>query len=218
MKENIMASRSHILHPAAVPLAALVAFGLGGKSTHADNNLITNGGFETGDFTGYSQSGNLFGTDVQSLVGDYGPHSGSNYALLGPSQTDGILTQLMATTIGQDYIITFYLASDGNTPNNFSASFGGTTFFSQTDIPEVSPVSPKAYVMHTFDQVATSASTALQFQFRNDKTAFALDDISVTPRTVASVPEPSSLLLMAVGLLGLGGPVFVARRKSAHTA
>ena len=57
----------------------------------------------------------------------------------------------------------------------------------------------------------SSGSDTLTFSFRDDPGYLALDNVSVTEQTSGtSVPEPSSLLLLGTGVLGLGGMV---RRK-----
>ena len=87
-----------------------------------------NGGFETGDFTGWTRSGNLGFTSVTNSP--FYVNSGNFGASLGPVGSDGFLSQTLQTTPGTAYIVSFALRSDGLTANDFSASWGGQTFFS----------------------------------------------------------------------------------------
>jgi hypothetical protein len=159
----------------------------------ASANLITNGGFETGDFTGWTQGGNTGFTFVSTGYA----HSGTYGAQLGPVGSDGYLSQTLATTPGNLYTFSFWLQGSGRTPNDFSASFNGVTVYTVTDSPAFS------YTEFTFTGLlATSSSTTVQFAFRDDPSYWGLDDVSVSGAT--STPETgTSALLLSLGLVGL---------------
>ena len=58
--------------------------------------------------------------------------------------------------------------------------------------------------MFTFPVTASTASTPLRFEFRDDPGFFFFDDVSVVGLAGPSaVPGPSSLLLIGSGLAGL---------------
>src|SRR5262245_60901110 len=107
-------------------LLGIVAL-LAGSAVPASANLIVNGDFETGDFTGWTQSANATFTFV-----DGPPHSGPHAAWLGPVNTNGFLSQTLVTVPGHLYDIEFWLQLDSNgigpvTPNFFSFSWGGSS-------------------------------------------------------------------------------------------
>lgn len=169
-------------------------------------NLVTNGGFETGSFSGWSLSGNVtpclfVGTssDARCIpTTGLGGHSGAYAAELGNSGGDAILSQSINTSAGGTYELTFWLASQAySTPSNdFSVSWGGTTLMSGVNLPAF------GYTLYDFTGLtATGASTILSFRFQNNPSYFALDDISVAdPR---GVPESHSAVVLSVLLCGL---------------
>src|SRR6266850_1642695 len=91
-------------------------------------NLVTNGGFETTDFTGWFVTGS--GATVQCGNGSYPAHTGSCAADFGAFSAG--LSQTIATIPGAFYSLDFWLALTGGgafDPHpSFSASWDGTTF------------------------------------------------------------------------------------------
>jgi FecR-like protein len=143
----------------------------GGDGGGGGSSFLVNGGFETGDFSGWTRSGNPGFTSVTTSPSFV--RSGTFAAFLGPIGSDGFLSQTLETVPGKPYIVSFSLRSDGGLPNDFNASWAGTSFFSQTNIPS------GEYLTYTFTEVAPGASTVLQFGFRNDPGFLGLDDVSV---------------------------------------
>lgn len=171
----------------------------------AHANLLTNGGFETGSFSGWTTS-NLNATEVEASGFDgYSSHSGTYFAALGNVGTQGlIMSDSFSDVAGAQYTFTFYLASNG-TPNNFAATVDGATVFGPSDI------GTQGYTLYSFTFTGTGSDT-IGFSERDDPSYIALDDVSVD--AVSSVPEPSGLLLMATGILGTAGAL---RRRLHHS-
>jgi hypothetical protein len=176
--------------------AALVTFGTVGSASAA--SLITNGGFETGNFTGWAQSGNLGFTSVVSNPS--GANSGNDYASLGPIGSLGYLSQTLSTIAGQSYQLSYYLFSDGGLPNAFQTLLNGATLAIQTNIPS------QPYTQYSFNFVGTG-SDEVKLGFQNNPGFLRLDDVSVT-----AVPTPALL----PGLIGLG--VGMLRKRKAEAA
>lgn len=183
----------------------LASVALAFSTPAAAAELITNGGFETGDFTGFTLSGNTGFTFVTTEAPAVS--SGLFGAAFGPVGSLGTITQTLATSAGQSYLISFDLSNlGGETPNAFNVSFGGTSLFSATD--------SAAFAFTNFSTTATAAgaSTDLAFSFQHDPNFFTLDNISVTAVTSA-VPEPTTWALMILGLGFVGGTMRSARRQ-----
>jgi Putative Ig domain len=155
-------------------------------------NLVANPGFETGNFTDWTQSGNT----GYMTVSTEDAHSGLYKASLGPVGSLGYLSQNVATTIGTQYTFSWYLQSDGETPNEFQASWNGTVIFDQTNLPAFD------YTLYSFTETATSTSTPIQFGFQDDPGYLHLDDVSVSSSGGLELPitiSPTTLPTAAVG-------------------
>jgi hypothetical protein len=135
---------------------------------------LQNGGFEAGSFTNWTTSG-TFTYSTVTTSSTY-VHSGAYGAELGPLGALGYLSQTMATTSGAPYLLSFWLKNpSGGTPNQFLASWNGTTVYNQSNLGATGWTNLQYIV------TATTNGTTLQFGARNDPAYFGLDDISITP-------------------------------------
>lgn len=162
----------------------------------AGPNLLTNGGFESGDFSGWTVAID----PAFSGVDHPAAHSGGYGAYFGDFGTPGAVSQSFATIAGTGYTIDLWLRSDGLVPNSFQVLWGGTPVYTATNVGSF------AYTEILIDRLATSALTTLELRVRNDNGFLELDDVSVS-----AVPEPSSLALLGIGVFVLAE---LRRRKS----
>jgi PEP-CTERM motif len=184
-------------------VATTVAFAAASLSVPATAaELVTNGGFETGSFSGWVQGGNLGSTGVSAAA----RNTGGFGAFLGPVGSIGTLTQVLQTVVGADYDISFDLKQNGGRPSLFKVFFGGTEIFSTT-----SGTQPRTYTsFNGFTETATSSLTTLLIQFRQDPNFYFLDNVSVQG---PSVPEPGSWALMIVGFGAVGSAMRSRSRR-----
>ena len=221
-------------------LSAISVIGLGlWGVTHASaasicdstsGNIVTNCGFESGSFSGWSVTGNLQGGINGNYIGVDGenPNSGnyeayfgaqSSYLLTGQGSMYGpptTLSQTVAALPGEYYEVSFYLDNNGdsypdgsNANNYFDAYFDGALLTKQYNIGNSGgSYDEYVFVVGTTAGVVPYNSNLLQFDFTNDSDVFFLDDVTVT--ALGPTPEPASLLLVTPVL---GGLWFARRRK-----
>lgn len=192
--------RIRTLAPAA--MAAAMALAAGAASAQ---NIVINGGFETGDFTGWTNvgSGNFVNSSASCNAGfNNCVHSGNFGVSFGAVGSEAPLGQTLATTPGATYTVSFWLNSIGRIPDSVSLTWDGQVIFSQSDIPA------DGWVQHSFTEVASGSSTDLTFGLRQDPSWSGLDDISVTQ----VVPEPATWAIMLTGFLGAGAALRHRRR------
>jgi hypothetical protein len=96
----------------------------------------------------------------------------------------GSLSQTVATTAGQKYLVSFWLTcvpddSGVTTNNQFVAKWNNLKLYAQTNLPAF------GWTNLQFVVPAIAARTLLEFDFNNDPGAFGLDDV-----TVQTVPGP----------------------------
>lgn len=150
--------------------------------------IVGNGGFETHDFTGWTVTPSPFNSVVQGAA-----HSGQWSAQFGQSGSLGFLSQTLLTTPGTKYLLSFWLNCNGETVNEFTASWNGTTLFAQTNLLSTGGWSNMQFVV-----TATGTSTVLTFGFRDDPSFIEFDDVSVVP---LSQPVITGISLAATNLV-----------------
>ena len=148
-------------------------------------NIVENGGFETGGFTDWTlvgdgqNAGGFYNGVVDA--GSFGGasnyvHSGTYGVALGQSGFLATLSQSVPSLPGQNYLLSFWLDNPTNgVTEQFEVNWNGTTLYNILNPPVF------GWTNLTFIVGATDATTVLQFAAENDQSYFGLDDVSVTP-------------------------------------
>ena len=79
----------------------------------AGQNLVQNGSFETGDFTGWTTSGDTTGLLITIAY----PHAGARSLTFGSDPALAYVSQTIPTTPGQNYLLSFWVWNEGDIPN-----------------------------------------------------------------------------------------------------
>ncbi len=161
-------------------------------------SYLANGSFETGDFTGWTQSGNFEFTGVVSgpTYAYSGAQDGNFYVVSGAVNSLGYLSQTFADVAGKSLLISGWLNAIGEDPSEFTVSFNGTPLLDLTD-----PNTGGTWQNGSFNVTATGSDT-LTIGFQDNPGYIAFDNVSVT--SVSATPLPAALPLFASGLGGLG--------------
>jgi VCBS repeat-containing protein len=150
----------------------------GSVTEDAGPSILVNGDFETGDLSGWTQTGSQVQALFLGLGGAFGNYAAELAAPGGiGSET---LSQNVATTPGQHYIVGFSVTGDPDSgSNSFLATWDGTQILALSDVQS------GAFTHYTFDVVGdpTAATTGLQFTYGDDGSAMFLDQVSVSPAT-----------------------------------
>jgi hypothetical protein len=180
-------------------LVATMALGTGANAA----NLVTNGGFETGDLTGWLAVDTSFAIYVVNSPVQEGRNAAQIAGFFVDVGTDNenSLSQVIATTAGQSYELSFWYYQDQSSPNGLNVTWNGDSVYSATD-------EMVSGYQHITTAVVGGGSDSLVFKAYNDPAFTYLDNVSLS----ASVPEPGGWALM-IGGLGVAGAMLRRRRS-----
>lgn len=163
-------------------------------------NIITNPGFESG-MTGWTTNPSFaWGSSTQHVMfGSFDAVNGAGFNCGSTNCLDptvgAYLYQDLATTVGTTYTVSFEYYFGGTSGlQEIDVYFGGNldgNITTETNVP--------GWNFYSFDAVATSGTTRLEFTQVNDPDFTYLDNISADIST-SSVPEPATTAMLAGGI------------------
>jgi VCBS repeat-containing protein len=185
-------------------------------ASHA--NLIVNGGFETGDFSGWKLGNDIGNSNVIGInflvgserAGNQGAgdmaHHGLAEALFGGIGGDVTLSQSqsVATNANEHYTVDFWVMNDtsaspgehGSGANDFSASWNGVSLMPTI----VNANQSSSYTEYQFDVIGAAGHSTLEFSARNDDGYWNLDDVSVREGAPDTVNQLTDQITSASGV------------------
>ena len=149
--------------------AAVLCFA--GASTAQAQNLVTNGGFETGTFSGWTVTPAATGSWIVIFTNPGVGHTGNSFAqFLAFGGLDDRISQNLSTAPGATYTVDFWLRSF---QDNFHVAWNGTTIM---DIAAANE--PTTWTEFTQTVTASGSTSTIAFSGQG---SFFLDDVSVVP-------------------------------------
>lgn len=175
---------------------------------------VTNGGFETGNTSGWTTSSGPFVLNTSSYPSST---SDGNYFLwLGgrDSQNTSISQVVSGLTVGQTYSLSFLMASEYTTQDSLRASVNGTgTIFSA---PAAIGSGWNNWVQQSLLFTALTTSATIQFDTIGissyNRYDVGLDKVTLS--AVSGVPEPATWAMMLLGFGGIGAALRRQRKPT----
>ena len=182
-------------------LLCLASVALALTITSASANLVTNSGFETGDFTGWSAADLPAWTCRRPTPGDYG-------AYLGTTEVPSFISQDLTTTPGSIYDLSFFLQgfeTKNTSHTNVVSGLESTFQVFWNGVMVLNLVNPDPFQYTQFNLTglaATGAATNLQFVYSGGGLFFNLDNVAVNA-AITAVPESLSSLWLVLPVAGM---------------
>jgi hypothetical protein len=178
-------------------------------ATASAQNIVQDGGFENSPAPNFSAAWTLTppaGPNAGQQFSNVGTdpafaRSGNNHANLAPDVGSiGSLSQVLSTTTGTAYALSFWLANNSTVPVNFFQVYiNGVLLATSAGGNITSPpfANNGVYQQIFANFIAAGGSTTLEFRYRHDDDFWRLDDVSVT-----RAPEGGAPLWLAIPILG----------------
>jgi hypothetical protein len=195
-----------------VAAVAFISAGIVPVAAHA-GNIVVNGGMEDGSLDGWTINP-WFAAFHYGGTGNDGvsfAHTGTYGAALDNAGNLASMSQVLSTTAGHTYDISFWLASPLDAgPNNFQPIFDGVNLIAISDTPE-------GWTKYSYvSGPVGSNSTTLEFDWQTSQDGgsyMALDDVIVTDTRASAVPLAASVWQGLVLLTGIGAAVWKKSRS-----
>jgi hypothetical protein len=179
---------------------------IGSPSLVLRKQIVENGDFDAGDFTGWTLSGDASGTFVDDGSGSgILPYAGGLEASLSTiSGSHSYLSQTLQTTPGATYLVSFWLNNIYVDPHEFFVTWNGNTLFAETNLAAASWTNIECLA------TASGTNSVLQFGFQDNFDFLGLDNINVVeqfPPRITNVGISQSNVMLH-GTNGLSGQTY----------
>ena len=161
-----------------------------GFTLQIGQSLVQNGGFETGDFSGWAFNGDtmvfrhgkltLYDAVAAGWIYPQATHSGNFGVYLGDNKA-ATLTQTLATVPGQKYYLSFWLDNTDTTGAGQFSVFWNTNGAASNAVMTLTNPPAFGWTNEQFLVTATGTNTTLEFMAQDYPNYFGLDDVQVTP-------------------------------------
>ena len=177
---------------------------------NAHANLVTNGNFGTGDLTGWTNAGNvdvLSDTELMaaypSAINDTGIPYVADFGG-GNGQDDGTISQTFSTTAGTNYSLSFLYGAIG-TGDGSEASNQSIQLNLAGDLIPITAVTTTnfATLLNTYTYTFTATGDSFTIGVTDESLSGNDADGILANVDLENIPEPTSLALLGVSLLGL---------------
>lgn len=153
----------------------------------AQGDSVLNGGFETGDLSGWSVNAASGGSDylvASSGFAGVSAHSGDYMLAVGAVGGQNDLFSQVVTTPGDFYNFSFWLSNaDGQNASYLTATWNGN------ELLNITPSQQNfGWTQFSYTECATGPTSTIGFAGRNVPAWIMIDDVKVT--SASAVPEP----------------------------
>ncbi len=172
-------------------------------------NLISNGGFETGDFTDWianttvNDPWQVLGVPSRAFEGSYYASGGctGDPCINGTASQQSSLAQTVTTGVGSTYTLMFQFNTGGDgTPNELLVQWDGSTVLDLGPGGTLGVIgNQQTYAQYTVSGLVGTGSDTLTFLNRQDPGHDQLDAVDL--ELASSAPEPSTWALLGAPLL-----------------
>ena len=173
-------------------LGVTILFGMAVLVPATAANIVTNGSFETGSFSGWSIAATSCGSDFGITTNPDDAESGIYAAFFNgscPGSYDSF-EQVLPTVAGLNYAVSFWIETQGSAARDLIVDWNGSP------ILNLSGAGTGAYALYNFIEPATSSGTTLEFLgYNTNSNPDFVDNVSVSV-----IDEPSTSLLLWIGL------------------
>jgi hypothetical protein len=168
-------------------------------------NIVTNGSFETGSFSGWTIAAASCGSDFGITTNPEDAESGIYAAFFNGSCTGSYdsFEQALPTVAGQNYAVSFWIETQGSGARDLLVDWNGT------QILNLSGSGTGSYTLYNFIEPSTTSSTMLEFQGYN--TSSNPDFVDNVSASELDEPNTSLLLSLGLGLLCVSGSFGASR-------